>query len=231
MKPGETIHEYDLVEVIRVPAELEGVIDVGDIGVVIEKYNDDNFEIECVEPGGSYKWLEPLNIEYIRLKSRDPFRSWTKSARFDRSLLRTSVIWGAVIGGLSGAVVGAGLGAITRQLNTLLVGLAIGLLLGVLTGAITGALTVRTAGTTGGVGTGYYTGMIFGGVFGILLGALIPDAWRMSIHTEGLPVLDAFVMGRFQTSILMGFVFSILDTIVGVWIGGKNFVARTLQKE
>ena len=231
MEPRETIHEYDLVEVIRVPAELEGVVDIGDVGVVVEKFNEDNFEIECVQPGGAYKWVEPLNIEYIRLKSRDPFRAWTRTSAVNRTLLRNSLIWGAVIGGLSGAIIGAGLGAITRRLNGILIGTAIGLFFGVFTGTITAGLTVRTAGTTGGVGTGYYTGMIFGGIFGILLGALLPASWRMSAHTEGLPVLDALMMGPFQTSILMGFVFSVLDTIVGVWIGGKNFVARTFQKE
>ena len=57
------INQYDLVEVIQVPEEYEGVIDIGDIGVVVEKYDDENFEIECVKPGGSYKWLETLKYQ------------------------------------------------------------------------------------------------------------------------------------------------------------------------
>jgi ABC-type long-subunit fatty acid transport system fused permease/ATPase subunit len=112
-----------------------------------------------------------------------------------------------------------------------LIGLAIGLVLGGITGALTAALTVKTAGTTGGVGVGYYTGMLVGGVLGLLIGALVPTSWRMQAHTEGLPVLDALALGRFETAVMMGFFLSILATIVGVWIGGKNFVPRNLREE
>jgi ABC-type Na+ efflux pump permease subunit len=68
--------------------------------------------------------------------------------------------------------------------------------------------------------------MLFGGVFGIILGALIPASLRVRAHTEGLPVLDALTLGSFATAILMGFLLSILATIVGVWIGGRNLVPR-----
>jgi hypothetical protein len=52
----------------------------------------------------------------------------------------------------------------------------------------------------------------------------------MSAHTEGLPVLDALAMGRFETAILAGFVHSILAAIVGLWIGGKNFISKNAKE-
>ena len=230
MDDRENINQYDLVEIIRVPEKLEGVIDIGDIGVVVEKYDDENFKIECLQPGDSYKWLEPLSIKYVRLKSKDPFSGWMKTSLIDKSMTRNSIILGAVIGAIFGALIGAGLGAITRSLNGIFIGLFIGLILGVITGALTAALTVKTAGTTGGIGVGYFTGMLFGGIFGMILGALLPASWRMSAHTEGLPVLDALMLGRFETAILTSFLLSILATIVGIWIGGKNLVPRNLKE-
>ena len=229
-KNGDGINQYDLVEVVQVPEKYVGVIDVGDVGVVVEKYDDNNFEIECIQPGGSYKWLETLNIQYVRLKSRDPFSSWAKKSLTDPLITKPSIQLGAIIGTVFGALMGAGLGAITKSFNGILIGLAIGLTLGIVTGALTAALTVKTAGTTGGVGVGYFTGMLFGGVFGMVFGALIPTSLRMSAHTEGLPVLDALMMGRFETAILASFLLAILDTIVGVWISGKNLVPRNLKE-
>ena len=225
MDNHDRINQYDLVEVIQVPERLEGVIEIGDIGVVVKKYDDKNFEVECVEQGGSHKWLKSLNIRYVRLRSKDPFSGWAKKSLIDKSIIQTSIPLGVVIGAIFGALIGVGLGAITRSLNGILIGLVIGLLLGVVTGALTAALTVKTAGTTGGIGVGYFTGMLFGGVFGMLLGALIPASLRMRAHTEGLPVLDALMMGRFETAVLASFTLSILATIVGVWIGGKNLVS------
>lgn len=227
---GEKISQYDLVEVTQVPEKYKGVIEIGDIGVVVEKYDDENVEVECLQPGGSYKWLEPLNIRYLRLRSKDPYSPWVEKSLTERPILQTSLIWGTGVGGGSGALIGAGLGAITRSLNGVFIGLAIGLIVGAVTGILTAALTVKTAGTTGGVGVGYYTGMLFGGVLGIALGVLIPTPWRMSAHTEGLPVLDALALGRFETAMLSGFLFSTLATIVGVWIGGRNFVPRNLKE-
>jgi len=231
MDNHDEINQYDLVEIIRVPEKFEGVIDLGDIGTVVEKYDDENFEIECVQPGGSSKWLETLNISYVKLRSKDPYNSWIKKSLVDMSMMQESITLGAVIGTIFGGLIGVGLGAITMTLNGILIGLIIGLVLGVVTGALTAALTVRTAGSTGGVGVGYYTGTVFGGIFGILVGALIPTSLRMSAHTEGLPVLDALAIGRFETAVLFGFLLSILDTIVGVWIGGKNFIPRNLREE
>jgi hypothetical protein len=225
MDNRDQINQYDLVEVIQVPERLEGVIEIGDIGVVVKKYDDKNFEVECVEQGGSHKWLKSLNIRYVRLRSKDPFSGWAKKALADKSIIQTSIPLGVVIGAIFGALIGVGLGAITRSLNGILIGLVIGLLLGMVTGALTAALTVKTAGTTGGIGVGYFTGMLFGGIFGMLLGALIPASLRMRAHTEGLPVLDALMMGRFETAVLASFMLSILATIVGVWIGGKNLVS------
>ena len=220
----DKINQYDLVEIIQVPERLEGVIEIGDIGVVVKKHDDKNFEVECIQPGGYYKWLERLNIRYVRLRSKDPFSIWAKKSLTDKSIIQTSITLGVVIGAIFGALIGAGLGAITKSFNGILIGLFIGLILGVVTGALTAALTVRTAGTTGGIGVGYFTGTLVGGVFGMILGALIPASWRMRAHTEGLPLLDALVMGSFETAVLASFLLSILATIVGVWIGGKNLV-------
>ena len=228
MDEREKINQYDLIEIIQVPEEYVGVIEIGDIGIVVEKYDDENFEIECVTPDGSYKWLEILNRRYIsrqlQLSSRTP-------QSIEKHLMRKSLPLGSIIGTICGALIGAGLGAITRTFNGILVGSVIGLVLGVITGAVTAALTVKTAGTTGGVGVGYFTGMLFGGIFGMILGALIPTSLWTRTHTEGLPVLDALMMGRFETAILIGFFLSVLATIVGVWIGGKNFVPRNPQKQ
>lgn len=221
MDNHDRIDQYDLVEIIRVPEEYQGVMDLGDTGVVVQKYDDQHFEIECLQPGGSSKWLETLHVRYIRLKSKDPYRIWVRRYLYG-SMMRKSVSWGLVIGALIGALTGGGLGAITKSLNGVLTGLALGIILGAITGALTGALTVKTAGTTGGVGVGYFTGMLFGGVLGMTLGALIPTSLRMRAHTEGLPVLDALVMGRLETATLIGFALSVLAAIVGVWIGGRN---------
>ena len=222
----DKIDQYDFVEIIQIPERLQGVIDIGDIGVVIEKFDDENFEIECITLDGSFKWLETLNRKYL---SKHLQSSYKTSPSIENHLMRKSVPFGSLIGTACGALIGAGLGAITRNINGVLIGLVIGLVLGGITGAITAALTVKIGGTTGGVGMGYYVGMLFGGIFGMLLGALIPISMRMRAHTEGLPVLDALTEGRFATVILSGFLLSILATIVGVWIGGKNFVPRNLK--
>jgi hypothetical protein len=224
------IDQYDVVEIIQVPEKLEGVIDIGDVGVVVEKYDAENFEVECIQPGASSKWLEKLNIRYVRLRSKDPYDTWIKKSLADRSIIQESIRLGAIIGAIFGALMGVGFGAITMSLNGTLAGLVIGLLLGVVTGALTAALTVKTAGTTGGIGVGYFTGMLFGGVFGMIVGALIPPSLRMGANTEGLPVLDALMRGRFETAMLMGFLLSVLATIVGTWIGGKNLVPRNLKE-
>ncbi|HSL44057.1 MAG TPA: hypothetical protein VK897_11540 [Anaerolineales bacterium] len=163
-------------------------------------------------------------------KKRSPQRSSKKNIS-DRALMRKSVVFGSSLGAVFGALIGAAFGAITTTLNGILVGLGIGLVLGILTGALTSALTVKTAGTTGGVSIGAYTGMVLGGVLGMVLGVLIPTSLRMSANTEGMPVLDALMLGRFETAILSSFLLSILGTIVGAWIGGRNLVPRNLKLE
>jgi MFS family permease len=209
---------------------LVGLIDIGDIGVIVEKYDEENFQVECIQSGGASKWLERLNIKYLRLRSKDPYHPWIEKRLPARPLMQTSVIVGAGVGSGFGGLIGAGLGAITLTLNGIITGLIVGLVLGAVTGALTAALTVKAAGTTGGIGVGYFVGMIFGGIFGMIVGVLIPTSWRLRAGTEDLPVLDALAMGRFETAILISFLLSILATIVGIWIGGKNFIPRNLKE-
>jgi MFS family permease len=230
MENREDIHQYDLVEIIRVPEQYAGVIDIGDVGVVVEKYDEENFQVECILPGGASKWLERLNIRNLRLRSKDPYHPWIKTTLAEEPIMQRSVFLGAAVGAISGGLIGAGFGATTRTLNGILIGLLVGLILGAVTGALTAALTVKTAGTSGGIGVGYFTGMVFGGVFGMIVGVLIPTSWRLSAHTEDVPVLDALAMGRFETAILISFLLSILATIVGVWVSGKNFIPRNLRE-
>ena len=224
MEVQEKIDEYDLVEVIQVPEKHKGVIDVGDVGVVVEKYDDKNFRVECLQPGGSSKWLALLSSRHVRLRSKDPFDNWIKESLPEKPIMQKSILLGMAIGAIFGALLGVGFGAMTRSFNGILAGLLIGLILGGVTGALTAALTVKTAGTTGGIGVGYFTGMLFGGVFGMIVGLLIPTSLRTSAHTEGLPVLDVLMIGRFETAISLSFLLSILATVVGVWISGKNLV-------
>ncbi len=231
MSDRENIDQYDLVVIIQVPEQYEGVIDVGDVGVVVGKYDGENFEIECIQPeDDSCKWLVTLNIKHIQLKSRDPFSTWANKSLLEKSITKPSIALGALIGAILGSLIGGGLGAITRSLSGILIGLAIGFALGAVTGALTAALTVKTAGTTGGVAVGYFTGLLFGGAFGLILGILIPVSWRMSAHTGGLPILDALATGRFETATLIGFPLAILAAVVGVWVGGKNLVPRNLRE-
>lgn len=230
MDGRQEIDQYDLVEIIEVPEQYEGVIDLGDTGVVVEKLDKKTLMVECVQPGGSTKWLEKLNIQHVRLKSKDPYNPWIQKSLPEKPIMRNSIVLGSTVGAIFGALIGAGFGAVTRTLPGILVGLMIGLLLGIITGACTAALTVKTAGTTGGIGVGYFTGMVFGGVFGMILGALIPTSLRMSANTQGMPVLDALMLGRFETAMLVSFLLSILGTMVGTWVGGKNLVPRNLKE-
>jgi hypothetical protein len=228
MAGRQKIDQYDLVEIIQVPDQLQGVVDVGDVGVVLEKYNDKNFDVECVQPGGSSKWLATLNVRHLRLRSKDPYNKWEKKS-FDKALMQKSIRLGTLIGTAFGALIGAGFGAITMTLNGIVLGTVVGLVLGMVTGLPAAALTVKTAGTTGGIGVGYFTGMVFGGVLGMILGALIPPSLGMNANTQGMPVLAALMRGRFETAILTGFLLSILGTIVGSWVGGVNQVPRDLK--
>lgn len=144
-------------------------------------------------------------------------------------LMKTSILLGAEIGAVFGGLIGAAFGAITVALSGILVGLGVGLIVGAVTGALTAALTVKTAGTTGGIGVGYFTGMVFGAIFGMILGALIPSSLRMSVTTEGSSVFEVLMPGRFGSAMFTSFLLSILATIVGVWVGGKNLVPQKLE--
>lgn len=228
MAGREKIDQYDLVEIIQVPEVLEGIVDIGDIGVVVEKHNDRNFHVECVQPGGPSKWLATLNVRYIRLRSKDPYSKWVKRSQ-DRTLMQKSVTSGAMIGAGFGAIIGAAFGAVTTTLNGVLIGAVVGSILGTITGVPTAALTAKIAGTTGGIGVGYFIGMVFGGVLGLILGALVPPSLWTSAQTEAVPVLGALMRGRFETAISTSFLLSVLATIVGAWIAGNNLVSRNLN--
>jgi hypothetical protein len=145
------------------------------------------------------------------------------------SIMYKSIVLGAWIGAAFGGLIGAGLGAITATFSGILTGLMIGLISGAMTGASTAALTVKTAGGSGGIGVGYFTGMVFGAVFGMILGALIPTSLWTGILMDRLPMLDGLVMSRFETVIHISFLFSVLATIVGVCVGGKNLVPTNLR--
>src|SRR5215211_3658627 len=119
------INQYDVVKIIQVPENLTGVIDIGDIGVVVERYDEQNFEVECVTPDGSYKWLETLNVRYLSKHLQSPAK---RPEHTDKRILQNSITFGALIGTTCGALIGSGLGAITRSLNGILVGLVIGVL-------------------------------------------------------------------------------------------------------
>jgi hypothetical protein len=228
MAGREKIDQYDLVEIIQVPEVLAGIVDIGDIGVVVEKHNDRNFHVECVQPGGPSKWLATLNVRYIRLRSKDPYSKWVKRSQ-DRTLMQKSVTSGAKIGAVFGLIIGAVFGAVTTTVNGVLIGAVVGSILGTITGVPTAALTAKIAGTTGGIGVGYFIGMVFGGVLGLILGALVPPSLWTSAQTEGVPVLGALMRGRIETAISASFLLSVLATIVGSWIAGNNLASRNLN--
>src|SRR5512140_2890095 len=110
MSEPEKIDQYDVVEIIHVPEPYAGIINIGDVGVVVEKYDDENFEIECVEPGGSCKWLATLTIQDIRLKSKDPFSRRAKHSLTDTSITKPSITLGTILGATLGVLIGGGIG-------------------------------------------------------------------------------------------------------------------------
>ena len=73
--------------------------------------------------------------------------------------------------------------------------------------------------------------MGLGAILGMIIGVLIPTSLRMSANTQGLPVLNALALGRFETGILTSFLLSILGMIVGGWVGGRNLVSRNLKNK
>ncbi|ARU28774.1 DUF4926 domain-containing protein [Cellvibrio sp. PSBB006] len=65
--------EFDVVEVLRnSEPELEGV-SLGDVGAIVLKHSENEFEVECVNSDGTTKWLNVLprkNIKYVAARSR-----------------------------------------------------------------------------------------------------------------------------------------------------------------
>ena len=105
MAGRKKINQYDVIEVIDVPEKLRGVIEIGDIGTVVEKYDDRNFEVECILPGGGTKWLATLPIKYIRLKTKDPYDRWIKTSLL-KPMMQKIILFGAVLGAIAGGLIG-----------------------------------------------------------------------------------------------------------------------------
>ena len=127
-------------------------------------------------------------------------------------------------------MIGVITGALSASWNGVVFSVIAGAILGLVTGAITGALTVWTAGRIGGVSSGTYTGMLFGAVFGGILGAFIPDSFRASVASLNILVLDVLTRGRFETAVLLSFLVTLVATMVGAWVGGRNLKVRDLNK-
>lgn len=147
----------------------------------------------------------------------------------NNELNRKSIFFGTWLGALLGAILGAGSGAISGTWNGILTSAIIGAVGGLVTGALTGWLTVRTAGTTGGVSVGAYTGMAFGAFLGLLFGIFLPESFRQSVLTLDVLILNVIFSGRFEAAILFSFLFSVLATAIGAWIGGRNLKLRDLE--
>ncbi|MBI5824837.1 MAG: hypothetical protein HZB18_12475 [Chloroflexi bacterium] len=139
------------------------------------------------------------------------------------NLNQQSAIFGGIVGEISGALLGTATGALTMNLTGILMGFTAGVILGALAGLLIGLVVSRTAGSSGGPSIGAYTGMGTGAILGVMIGLLIPNSLRMSANTLHIPVLNALTSSRFETVALFAFLLCILGTVVGVWIGGKNY--------
>jgi hypothetical protein len=62
-----------------------------------------------------------------------------------------------------------------------------------------------------------------------VLGIFIPDSFRASVATLHILVLDVLTQGRFETVTLFSFQISILGTMVGAWVSGRNLQPRDLK--
>ena len=58
------LKENDVVEVWDIPSDFSG-IDKGDKGTIVCKYDDNNFEVECVNEDGTSKWLHTIHRDYL----------------------------------------------------------------------------------------------------------------------------------------------------------------------
>ena len=140
-----------------------------------------------------------------------------------------SIFFGTWLGALLGAILGAGSVAIRGTFNGVLTAAIIGAVSGLVTGALTGWLTVRTAGTTGGVSVGAYTGMAFGAFLGLVFGIFLPESFRQGVLALDVLILNVIFSGRFEAAILFSFLFSVLATAIGAWIGGRNLKPRDIE--
>ena len=148
----------------------------------------------------------------------------------NKELYIKSSIFGAGLGLGFGTLVGAITGALSLSWSGVLFCAMAGAILGLLTGGFTGALTVWSAGQSGGVSYGAYTGMLFGAIFGGILGIFIPDSFRASVASLNILVLDVLTRGRFETAVLLSFLVTLVATMVGAWVGGRNLKPRDLNK-
>jgi hypothetical protein len=114
-------------------------------------------------------------------------------------------------------------------IKSFLFGMRLGSIFGAILGALTGALAAQTSGTTGGVSIDAYTGMAFGAIFGGILGAFIPDSFRADVASLNILILQVMTQGRFETAMLLSFLLSVVATIVGAWVGGRNLKPREIN--
>ena len=148
----------------------------------------------------------------------------------NKKLYIKSTLFGMGLGGLFGALIGAATGALSASWDGIQFGAISGIIFGAWSGALTGALIVRTVGTTGGVSIGAYTGMAFGAIFGGILGFFIPDSFRADVASLNILILQVMTQGRFETAMLLSFLLSVIATIVGAWVGGRNLKAREIGR-
>jgi hypothetical protein len=147
----------------------------------------------------------------------------------NKELILKSSIFGAGLGLGFGLLIGIITGSLSASWSGVLFGAIAGAMLGLLTGSLTGALTVWTAGHTGGVSSGAYTGMVFGALLGGVLGIFIPDSFRTGIADLNILLLQVLTQGRFETAVLLSFLNTLIATMVGSWIGGRNLIKRNLK--
>jgi hypothetical protein len=144
----------------------------------------------------------------------------------NNGLYLKSSVFGAGLGFVCGTIVGMITGALSVSWDGVLFCAIAGSILGLLAGALTGALVVRTSGSTGGVSIGAYSGMLFGAFLGGVLGIFIPDSFRASVAALDILILKVLTQGRFETAVLLSFLVSIVCTVVGAWVSGRNLARR-----
>jgi len=145
------------------------------------------------------------------------------------SLPKQSALFGGILGEVAGAILGTATGALTMDLTGILLGFTAGIIIGAVSGTLIGLIVSRLAGISGGAGVGAYAGMGIGAVLGMMFGLMIPESVRLSANTMNIPVLNALTSSRFETVSLFAFLVCILGTLVGVWVGGRNYRPRAIR--